>query len=126
MNKFQKKIQKFSKDRDWDQFHNPKDLLLGIVEEVGEIRNIVKWEQDISKIQKTMKKHKNQLEDDIGDIYWFLALLSNGSGIDIDRAIDKVIRKNQSRFPIKHSKSRHTNRYLGGKDGKYDKLEKIK
>lgn len=42
MNNFQKRIKKYAEDRDWSQFHNPKNLLLGIVEEVGEIRNIVK------------------------------------------------------------------------------------
>ena len=48
MNDVQKQIKKFAEDRNWSQFHNPKDLLLGIVEEIGEIRNIVKWEQDIN------------------------------------------------------------------------------
>lgn len=46
MNKYQKIIKEFSEQRNWDQFHNPKDLLLGIIEEVGEFRNIIKWEQD--------------------------------------------------------------------------------
>ena len=124
MNKFQKKIKKFAKDRDWDQFHNPKDLLLGIVEEIGEIRNVVKWEQDINKIKKVLLKNKSQLEDDIGDIYWFLALLANGSRIDIDKAISKVIMKNEKRFPVKYVKSKHTNYYLGGKDKKYNLRKK--
>ena len=44
MNIFQKKIKQFAEERNWGQFHNPKDLLLGIVEEIGELRNIVKWE----------------------------------------------------------------------------------
>ncbi len=124
MNKFQRQIKKFVQDRDWDQFHNPKDLLLGIVEEIGEIRNIVKWEPDIEKIRQVLVKNKDKLEDDIGDIYWFLALLANGSGVDIDKAIAKVIRKNRQRFPVSQIKSQHTNRYLGGKDGKYDQLGK--
>ena len=123
MNNYQKIIKKFAKDRDWDQFHNPKDLLLGIVEEIGEIRNLVKWEQDIEKIKKSLLKNK-RLEDDIGDIYWFLALLANGSNIDIDEAVAKVIQKNKKRFPVSKIKSIHTNRYLGGKDGNYDKLKR--
>lgn len=120
MNQFQKRIKQFSKDRDWDQFHNPKDLLLGIVEEVGEIRNIVKWEQDINKLKNILDKNKDELEDEIGDIYWFLALLANGSNVDIDEAIDKVIGKNELRFPVSEVKSNHTNLYLGGKDKKYN------
>lgn len=119
MNGFQKRIKKFSEDRDWDQFHNPKDLLLGIVEEIGEIRNIVKWEQDLGKLKKVLADNRGELEDNIGDIYWFLALLANGGGIDMDRAIDGVIEKNKLRFPVSAVKSNHTNLYLGGRDGQY-------
>jgi NTP pyrophosphatase (non-canonical NTP hydrolase) len=120
VNKFQKCIKQYADDRDWDQFHNPKDLLLGIVEEIGEIRNIVKWEQDPKKIKKVLADNKAELEDNIGDIYWFLALLANGSGINIDNAINGVIKNNEKRFPVKDVKSKHTNRYLGGKDKQYD------
>lgn len=126
MNQFQKRIKQFTADRDWSQFHNPKDLLLGIVEEVGEIRNIIKWEQDPGKLRAVLAKNKSELEDDIGDIYWFLALLANGSDIDPDDAIDRVIKNNGRRFPVPDVKSRHTNLYLGGKDKKYPKPDKRK
>ncbi len=119
MNSFQAQIEKFSKDRDWGQFHNPKDLLLGIVEEIGELRNIVKWEQDIQVLKKVLRDNRDELEDGIGDIYWFLALLANENDVDIDTAIAKVIKKNEKRYPIEDTKSKHTNLYLGGKDKKY-------
>ena len=118
MNKFQKEIKKFTEDRDWNQFHNPKDLLLGIVEEIGELRNLVKWEQDINKIKKVIKDNKEEFEDNVGDIYWFLALLANGSDVDMDDAISKVIKRNEKRFPLSETKSRHTNTKLGGIDKK--------
>lgn len=121
MNKFQKRIKKYANDRDWDQFHNPKDLLLGIVEEIGEIRNLVKWEQDIAKIKSVLEKNKTKLKDEIGDIYWFLALLANGSDIYMDEAIDEVIANNEKRFPVKIVKHKHTNLYMGGKDKQYEK-----
>jgi len=120
MNKFQARIQKYSEERNWGQFHNPKDLLLGIVEEVGEIRNIVKWEQDPEKLHQVLLNNKDEFEDNIGDLYWFLALLANSCDVDMDEAIDKVIKGNEVRFPIADVKNHHTNRYLGGKDKQYD------
>lgn len=120
MNRFQKRIKKFVKDRNWGQFIGTKDILLGIVEEVGEIRNIVKWEQDPKKIRKALVDNREEMEDQIGDIYWFLALLANEAGIDMDKAIDGVIKANRKRFPLKEVKSRHTNRRLGGVDKKYE------
>ena len=119
MNEFQKQIKQFAEDRDWHQFHNPKDLLLGIVEEVGEIRNLVKWEQDIEKLKQVLAENKDELEDNIGDIYWFLALLANNHGVNMDEAIAKVIERNEKRFPVHETKSNHTNVNLGGMDGNY-------
>ena len=120
MNKYQLIIKQFTKDRNWGQFHNPKDLLLGIVEEIGELRNIVKWEQDPEKLKKALIDNKDEIEDNIGDILWFLSLLANSSKVDIDKAFRRVIKDNKKRFPIKDVKDRHTNRYLGGKDRKYN------
>lgn len=121
MNSFQRRIKEFIEERDWGQFHNPKDLLLGIVEEVGEIRNLIKWEQDPKKIHQALVDNHEEMEDQIGDIYWFLALLANESGVDIDKAIDSVIKANEKRFPLEEVKSRHTNINLGGTDKAYPK-----
>ena len=112
MNEFQKRIKKFARERDWEKFHNPKDLLLGIIEEVGELRNIVKWEQNPQKLKEALLKNKESVKDDIGDIYWFLALLANAAEIDINKAVEGVIKSNEKRFPISKVKSVHTNRYI--------------
>ena len=112
MNNFQKRIAKYNKARNWDQFHNPKDLLLGIVEEVGELRNIIKWEQHPRKIHKILAKNKSEVQDNIGDLYWFLAIIANHAGIDIDEAIDEVIKFNEKRFPVDKSKSPTNNQSL--------------
>ncbi|MBI3984544.1 MAG: nucleotide pyrophosphohydrolase [Candidatus Levybacteria bacterium] len=118
MNKYQKIVKKFEKDRNWGQFHNPKDLLLGIVEEVGELRNIVKWEQDPEVLKKTLIKNKDEVADGIGDIFFLLAHLANSSGVDIDKAVATTIKDLRKRFPVKDFKDNHGNRYIEGKDKK--------
>jgi len=119
MNKYQKQIKKFTDDRKWSQFYNPKDILLGIVEEVGELRNLVKWEQNPEILKKVLNKNKAEVKDAIGDIYWFLSVLGNSCGVDVDEAIEMTIKDNKKRFPVKKTKGKHTNLYLGGHDGKY-------
>ena len=115
-NKFQKQIKKFCKDRDWNQFFDPKDLLLGIVEEVGEMRNTVKWIQGQKELKKVIAENREEFEDNIGDLYWFLAILANENNIDVDEAISKVIARNKKRFPVSKTKSNHTNTKFGGFD----------
>ena len=119
MNKFQLQIKDFVESRKWGQFHSPKDLLLGIVEEIAEIRNMIKWEQDPQIINEVLEKKKEELADNIGDIYWFLSLLANSHDIDIDQAIQDVIDNNGKRFPIDKTFDKHTNLHLGGHDGQY-------
>jgi NTP pyrophosphatase (non-canonical NTP hydrolase) len=119
MNPYQQKIKKFCEERNWSQFHNPKDLLLGIVEEIGEFRNIIKWEQNPEIIKKVLSDNKEKVKDEIGDILWFLSILANVCEIDIDEAIKMTIEDNVKRFPIEKTKNKHTNTFLGGHDGKY-------
>src|SRR4030042_5560369 len=109
MNKFQKQIKKFTNDREWENFWNVKDILLGIVEEVGELRNLVKWEQNPEILKKVLKDNKEEVKDAIGDIYWFLAVLATSCDLDIDEAIKMTIKDNRKRFPIKKTKGKHTN-----------------
>jgi NTP pyrophosphatase (non-canonical NTP hydrolase) len=119
MDSYQEQIRKFCDDRGWGKFHNPKDLLLGIVEEVGELRNIVKWEQDPEVLRKVLLDNRDEVKDNIGDIMWFLALLANGAEVNMEEAIVATIADNEKRFPLDKTKDHHTNLYLGGHDGKY-------
>ena len=121
MNPYQEEIKKFCEERGWSQFHNPKDLLLGIVEEVGELRNIVKWEQNPEVLKKVLLDNQEKVKDAVGDIFWYLAVLSNSCDTKIDDAIRMAIDDNKKRFPIAKTKNKHTNLYLGGHDGKYEK-----
>lgn len=121
MNSYQKQIKQFCEERNWAQFHNVKDLLLGLVEEVGEFRNIVKWLNDPEDVKKVISENKEEVKDAIGDLYWFLASLANVCDVDIDEAIEMTIKDNQKRYPVEKTKDYHTNIYLGGHDGKYKK-----
>lgn len=112
-------IKKFCQARNWEQFHNPKDLLLGVVEEVGELRNVIKWEQDPNVLRQALRDNHKQVSDDIGDLLWFVALLANQAGVDMEEALADVLAKNELRFQVADTLSRHTNTHLGGKDKQY-------
>ena len=119
MNHYQEEIKQFCEERNWTQFHNVKDLLLGLVEEVGEFRNIIKWVNDPGDLKKVMADNKEEVKDAIGDLYWFLASLANVCGVDMDEAIRFTIEDNRKRYPVEKTKDHHTNIHLGGYDGKY-------
>jgi len=121
MNSYQKQIKQFCEERNWAQFHNAKDLLLGLVEEIGEFRNIIKWVNDPKDIKKIISENKEDIKDAVGDMYWFLASLANVCDVDVDEAIEMTIEDNKKRYPVEKTKNHHTNIRLGGYDGKYRK-----
>jgi len=122
MNRLQERVRKFAEERGWiNNLDDPRDYLLGIVEEVGEFRNFVKWINDRKTVDKLIKDNFNYIENTLGDIIWFILMLANRCGIDMKRAIEKVIEDNERRFPVEMVKGKHTNIFAGGIDLKFKK-----
>jgi NTP pyrophosphatase (non-canonical NTP hydrolase) len=105
----QKQVEAFLEERGWRKFHTPKELLLGMVEEIGEFRNIIKWEHDEGKVrEKIMAKH-DEVDDFFGDMLWELASLANYCEVNLSDALDRVIEAHKKRFPVEGTKGKHTN-----------------
>lgn len=105
----QKIVEEFLKAREWRQYHTPKELLLALVEEIGEFRNIIKWEQDEAKILKKIKDNHDEIDDFFGDVMWELCSLANYCDVNLSEALDRVIKKHSIRYPIDYVKGKHTN-----------------
>ena len=109
-----KKIQKFRDDRDWMQFHNPKDMATAIVIEASEILEHFLWKSDDeTKKYLSDKRNKEEVADEIADTLSFLFELADNLNIDIEKAMDAKSKKNAKKYPV--SKAR-------GNATKYDKL----
>jgi len=105
----QKIVKQFLQERDWEQYHTPKELLLGLVEEIGEFRNIIKWEKDEKKVKQKIQDNHEEIEDFFGDALWELCSLANYCDVNLSDALDKVIAKHKIRFPVDQVKGKHTN-----------------
>jgi len=126
MERIQERIKKFVEEREWEgKYDDPKDYLLGIVEEVGEVRDFVKWVSNGEVIDRVIKENFDKIENMIGDLLWFIFMLANRVGVNARESIEKVIESNVQRFPVELTKGKHTNIYAGGIDLKYDKDKKI-
>jgi len=126
---FQEYVAEMKKARDWNQFHQPKDLLLGMIEEMGEFRNLIKWEQNPEEIRKILvdgpKERRDEVVDFFGDMMWYLGSLADYCGVDISEAMEMNIGELQKRFPIEKVKGSTANPVTGGFDGKYEGTAKL-
>lgn len=94
------RIKKFSKDRDWGQFHDPKNLALSLVLEATEVLELFQWTKD-NQIKKGKEK---DLAEELADVYYWIILLADKYNIDINEALSKKMDINEAKYPVHKAK----------------------
>jgi len=90
-------VARFAADRDWDQFHSPRNLLLAVVSEMGELAELVRWTGDK---EPTIPEDKRQeWADEIADVFILLVRLADRSGVDLTRAFERKLRLAGEKYP---------------------------
>ncbi len=99
-------IRKFCDERNWDQFHNPKDLAISLVLEATEVMEHFQW-----KSSEEVDKHINENKDDVGeelaDTLYYTLRLADKLDIDLAQALQDKIAKNKLKYPIEKAKNNH-------------------
>ena len=104
-----KQILKFRDDRDWKQFHNPKDLAISISLEAAELLEVFQWSgTDVSNEGKQEK-----IKEELADVLNYCVLMADACGLDIDENVQEKIKINNEKYPVSKAK---------GKKEKYNKL----
>lgn len=88
---------KFRNERDWEQFHNPKDLALAINVEAGELLELFLW-------KNAEDANKEKVKEELADIFAFAFLLADKYEFDIRQIILDKIRKNGEKYPVEKAK----------------------
>lgn len=100
----EQKVLQFRNDRNWEQFHQIKDLLLGLNIEVAELQELFLWK---SKEQQAEIKIED-IRDEVADIAIYLIYISRHFNIDLMEAINDKVTKNSIKYPVE--KSRNSNK----------------
>ena len=92
---------KFRDDRDWKQFHTPKDLTVAMAIEVSEILEHFRFKSDVE-IADELKDNQNRLEIgyELADALYFLLLLSDAIGVDIADVFKENLKITAEKYPI--------------------------
>ncbi len=105
------RILQFRDDRNWKQFHNPKDLAISISLEAAELLEVFQWSAEDVNCTEKMDKVREELADVIN----YCVLMADACGLDLDEIVQAKIKKNNEKYPIELSK---------GSKEKYDQLKK--
>ncbi len=92
LEKVKSKLRKFSKDRDWEQFHNPKNLATALSVEVAELLEIFQWSNDGGLSEIKDPKKREQVGKEIADIFNYLVKLVDILDIDLEKSKGKSVK----------------------------------
>lgn len=88
---------RFRDERDWEQFHNPKDLAVAINIEASELLEQFLW-------KKSDEANKEKVKEELADILAFCLLLAHKYGLDVKKIVLDKIRSNAEKYPIEKAK----------------------
>lgn len=102
-------ILKFRDDRDWKQFHNPKDLAISISLEAAELLEVFQW----SGTDVVCADKKEKVAEELADVLVYCALMAEECGLDMDEIVQKKMEINNKKYPVEKAK---------GKSDKYNRI----
>lgn len=106
------RIKRFRDERDWKQFHNPKDDAISLILEASEVLEHFQWKNK-KEIEIYIKGSKEEIGEELADVLYWVLLMSDDLKIDLKRVFEKKMEKNEKKYPVEKTKGKHT---------KYNKL----
>ena len=103
----QKRVIAFRDARNWEQFHNPKDMAVSLLLEAAEFLEHFQWKSS-DEIQGHLKKSHAEVSDELVDVLYWVLLIAHDMKIDLSEAFDQKMKQNEKKYPIEKAKGRHT------------------
>jgi NTP pyrophosphatase (non-canonical NTP hydrolase) len=98
-------LREFAADRDWEQFHTPKNLAMALAGEAGELLALLQWlTDDEITAQLSDADFRTAFEDEIADVLIYLVRLADIAGTDLNTAVTSKMAKNAERYSVERSK----------------------
>ena len=115
----QRRVRAFVEERDWDQFHNIKDLAIGLGAEAGELLEQVLWKspEDLAIHMREDHPSREAMLDEVSDILFYLIRLFDKLDANPWESLENKLAKNESKYPAELSRGRSEKytAYLSGK-----------
>jgi NTP pyrophosphatase (non-canonical NTP hydrolase) len=110
----QQRLRDFARDRDWEQFHSPKNLATALAVEAAELLEPFQWmKEDDSRNLPSMTHEYAQVKEEIADVFIYLVRLADQLHIDLAEAVEHKLARNAEKYPVDLAK---------GRSLKYDRL----
>jgi len=103
----------FRDERDWRQYHHPKDLAMALSIEAAEVLEIFRFKSP-QQIDQELPQLRERLGDELADCLFFVLLMAHDCGVDLAQAVPKKLEQNAKKYPVELAR---------GQNLKYDQLK---
>lgn len=93
-------VLKFRDDRNWRQFHNPKDLAVSISLEAAELLEVFQW----SGSDTECESKKDKIREELADVLSYCILMADVCGLDMDEIVQEKMIRNSVKYPVEKAK----------------------
>ena len=100
-------VLKFRDDRNWRQFHNPKDLAISVSLEAAELLEIFQWSAD----DLICENKKDKIREELADVLNYCILMADACGLDLDEIVQAKVKRNCEKYPVElayNNKAKYT------------------
>ncbi|MBQ8803653.1 MAG: nucleotide pyrophosphohydrolase [Tyzzerella sp.] len=100
-------VLKFRDDRNWKQFHNPKDLAISINLEAAELLEVFQWSAE----DVICESKKDKIKEELADVVNYCILMADTCGLDLDEIVREKVKSNNEKYPVEKafgSKEKYT------------------
>lgn len=102
----QRKIVAFRNERNWKQFHNPKDLAISLLLEASEVLEHFQWKSP-EEMTAHVANHKDDIAEELADVLYWVLLMAHDLNIDIAEASAQKLAKNARKYPVEKASGNH-------------------
>jgi dCTP diphosphatase len=93
-------VRRFTREREWEKYHNPRSLILALIGELGELAELFQWRSD-GEAAGLMQDPKmaTKVSEELADVFGYLLQLADTMGVHLGKALEAKMKVNEKRYP---------------------------
>jgi dCTP diphosphatase len=93
-------VRRFNREREWEQYHNPRSLILALIGELGELAELFQWRSDDEAAKLTQDPEMaTKVSEELADVFGYLLQFADVTGVHLGKALQEKMKVNEKRYP---------------------------
>lgn len=107
---YKQRLRRFAEERDWEQFHSPKNLSMGLASEAGELLDIFQWltDEQSRRLAQDYPTEYDEARKELADVFLHFLRLVDQLEVDLEAAVEEKLRLNTEKYPVELAKGNAT------------------